>query len=100
MIVVRFKVTCRPGKTEQALGLFGAVVVPARAVPGVVHFDIARDIVDPDSIIATEVFEDRAALDRQESMPEVGQVLAALPHLLAAEPEATIYHVSKAEPHT
>jgi quinol monooxygenase YgiN len=99
MIVVRFKVQCRPDKTEQALAAFKEVVAPSRAVDGVVSFDIARDLVDPDSIIATEVFEDRAALDRQESLPEVQNVIGLLGELVAAEPEATVFHVSSSEPH-
>jgi quinol monooxygenase YgiN len=48
--------------------------------------------------IATEVFADRAALKRQESLPEVNKVIKLLPDVLAAEPEATIYNVSSAEP--
>lgn len=99
MIVVRFKVRCRPEKIEQALAAFAAVIAPSRALDGVVSFDIGRDLADPDSIIATEVFEDRAALDRQESLPEVRNVLRLLEELLAAEPEATIFHVSSSEPH-
>ncbi len=98
MLVVRFKITCRPGKIDRALAVMHPVVGPSRALEGVVHFDIARDIVDPDSIIATEVFEDMAALDRQSAQPEVAAVMNALPELLAAEPEATLYHVSSAEP--
>jgi quinol monooxygenase YgiN len=99
MIVVRFRVRCRPEKIEQALAGFAAVIAPSRALDGVVSFDIGRDLADPDSIIATEVFEDRAALDRQESLPEVQNVLRLLEELLAAEPEATIFHVSSSEPH-
>ena len=71
MIVVRFKVQCQPGKTEQALAAFTEVIAPSRAVEGVVSFDIARDLANPDAIIAVEVFEDRAALERQESLPAV-----------------------------
>jgi quinol monooxygenase YgiN len=99
MIVVRFKVQCRPDKAEEAMAAFQAAIAPSRAVDGVISFDIGRDLVDPSSFIATEVFEDRAALDRQESLPEVGQVLAVLGETLAAAPEATIYHVSSSEPH-
>jgi quinol monooxygenase YgiN len=44
------------------------------------------------------VFADRAALERQESLPEVKSVIELLPDVLAAEPEATIYNVSSAEP--
>lgn len=99
MIVVRFKVQFQPEKTEQALAAFEDVIAPSRAVDGVVSFDIARDLADPDSIIATEVFEDRAALERQESLPEVQRVIGLLEEVAAAEPEATIFHVSSSEPH-
>jgi quinol monooxygenase YgiN len=99
MIVVRFKAKCQPGKTEKALAAFEEVIAPSRALEGVISFDIGRDLTDPDSIIATEVFDDRAALDRQESLPEVGKVLAILPGALATAPEATIFHVSSSEPH-
>ena len=97
MLVVRFKVTCQPGKTEHALGLFEPVIAPSRAVPGVISFDVARDIADPNSIIAVEVFEDKAAQQRQESLAEVAKVLEALPQLVAAPPEATIFHVASTE---
>ena len=99
MIVVRFKVQCQPDKTEQALAAFEAVIAPSRAVDGVVSFDIGRDLADPDSIIATEAFEDRTALERQESLPEVQKVIGLLEEFVAAEPEATIFHVSSSEPH-
>jgi len=98
MIVVRFKAKCKPEKTEQAAAAFEAVVAPSRAVEGVVSFDIGRDIADPNSFIATEVFADRAALSRQESLPVVQEAIRLLPQLLAAEPEATIFHVSSSEP--
>lgn len=99
MIVVHFKVKSQPEKTEQVLTAFEEVIAPSRTVDGVISFDIARDLADPDSFIATEVFEDRAALDRQESLPEVDKTLAVLEKSLAGAPEATIFHVSSSEPH-
>lgn len=98
MIVVRFKVRCQPEKTEQALAAFEGVIAPSRAVDGVVSFDIGRDLADPDSIIAIEVFEDRAALQRQESLPVVERTVGLLEELLAAAPEATIFEVSCSAP--
>ena len=94
MIVIRFKVQCQPARVEEALGAFAAVVPPSREVDGVISFDIARDVVDPNSIIAVEVFEDEAARERQESLPEVGRVMSLLPEIVAAPPEATVFHVS------
>jgi quinol monooxygenase YgiN len=64
----------------------------------VISFDIARDVTDPNAFIAVEVFEDRAALDRQESLAEVQATIGLLGDLVVAPPEATIYHVSSAEP--
>jgi quinol monooxygenase YgiN len=98
MIVVRFKVRCQPEKAEQALAAFREVIGPSRAVEGVVSFDIARDLSDPDSVVACEVFEDLAALERQESLPVVQRTIALLGELVAAPPEATIFHVSSSEP--
>jgi quinol monooxygenase YgiN len=97
MFVIRFKVQCRPDKTQELRAAFEQVVAPSRAVSGVINFDIAGDLTDPDAFIATEVFEDPAARERQESLPEVAKVMAILPEALAAPPEATVYHVSSTE---
>ena len=98
MIVVRFKVRCRPEKIEEALAAFGRVIAPSRQVEGVVSFDIAQDLADPAAIVAVEVFEDEAALARQESLPVVQETIGLLGELLAGEPEATVFHVSSSEP--
>lgn len=98
MIVVRFKVQSKPENAEQVMAAFEQVIRPSRKVDGVVSFDIGRDVSDPNSFIATEVFADRAALDRQESLPEVAKALEVLEECLVAEPEATIFHVSSFEP--
>jgi quinol monooxygenase YgiN len=98
MIVVRFKVQSQPEKAEQVKAALEKVIAPSRALDGVISFDIARDLADPNSFIATEVFEDRTALDRQESQAEVANALAVLEQSLAAQPEATVFHVSSSEP--
>lgn len=97
MIVLRFKAQCQPDKVEEALAAFRDVVAPSREVEGVISFDIARDLADPSSILAVEVFEDVAARERQESLPEIAKVIALLPEALAAPPEATVFHVSSSE---
>jgi quinol monooxygenase YgiN len=87
-------VRCQPDRIGEALSAFAAVVSPSREVDGVISFDIARDVVDPNSIIAVEVFEDEAARERQESLPEVGTVMSLLPEIVAAPPEARVFQVS------
>jgi quinol monooxygenase YgiN len=98
MIVIRFKVQCQPDKTEQVRAAFAQVISPSREMEGVISFDIAGDLADPNSFIATEVFEDDAARERQESLPEVGKVMALLPESLAGAPEAVLYRVASSEP--
>ena len=98
MLVVRFKVQCKPERAEQALALFREIVAASRPLNGTIHFDMGRDLTDPDSFIALEVFADRAALDRQESLAVVQKTIGLLPELLAGEPEMTIFEVSSSEP--
>lgn len=99
MIIVRFKVTSIPGKAEQLMAAFQSCIAPSRGVEGVVHFDIGRDVLDPDCFIATEVFADRAALDRQEAQPVIQEIMGLLGEVLAGPPEATIFEVSSATPY-
>jgi quinol monooxygenase YgiN len=98
MIVVRFKVKCHFNKAEAAAAAFREVVAASRSVKGVINFDIGRDLTDQATFIATEVFEDRAALDRQEALPAVKKTIGLLEELVAGAPEATIYNVSSSEP--
>ncbi|MCZ7583536.1 MAG: antibiotic biosynthesis monooxygenase [Deltaproteobacteria bacterium] len=97
MIAVRFKVRCRSDKAEETMKAFQEIVDASRAVKGVIHFDMGRDITDPDTFIATEVFEDRAALDRQEALPSVQRFIGVLETIVAAPPEATVYEIASAE---
>jgi quinol monooxygenase YgiN len=98
MIVLRFKVQCQPGRAEELMAALSEVIAPARKVEGVISFDIARDLIDPSSFVATEVFEDEAARERQESLPEGAKVMGMLPDSLATPPEATVFHIARSEP--
>ena len=98
MIAVRFKVRCQSGKTGPLIAAFREVIAASRPLDGVVSFDIGRDLADPDSFVAIEVFEDKAALDRQESLAEVRRTIGLLGEVAAEPPEATIFHVSSSEP--
>lgn len=62
MILVRFKVVCQPDKSAEMARTMQAVIAPARALPGVIYFDNARDLTDENALIATAVFENREAM--------------------------------------
>ena len=94
MVILRFKIRSKPDKTDELRPALAEIIAPARATNGVIHFDIARDLLDPDSFIATAVYDDGAALELQESLPEVDRVMAMLPESLVAPPERTIFDAS------
>src|SRR5205807_8895688 len=96
VIAIHFKAHCQPDKIDQATAAFAAVVEPSRNLDGVISFDIARDLIDPNTIIAIELFANDAARQRQEALPEVAHVMNTLPDLLAAPPQATIYEITSA----
>ena len=98
MIIVRFKVRCQPSRTEDVAVAMHGVVKAARSLPGVIHFDIGRDLTDSDALIATEVFEDRDAMQREEALPEVAKVVELMQGgALAGPPEWTVFEVSSSE---
>jgi quinol monooxygenase YgiN len=98
VIVVRFRVQCQPDRADEVAAAMGDVVGPSRRMAGVLHFDVARDVGDPTCVLAFEVFEDRATLDRQEELPEVATAMKLFESgALVADPEYTIYEVSSVE---
>jgi quinol monooxygenase YgiN len=94
MLILRFKIRSKPDKRDELMSALAEIITPARATNGVVNFDIARDLLDPDSFVATAIYDDGAALERQESLPEVDRVMAMLPESLVAPPERTIFDAS------
>ena len=97
MIIVRFAFRCHPGRADDAVAALIPVVAASRALRGVISIYFARDITDSDAFVATEIYEDRAALDRQMALPETVAGLAALRNGIRAESDARIHHVSRSE---
>jgi quinol monooxygenase YgiN len=79
MIIGRFAVHCRPERTAEMAEALIAVEAPSRDLAGVVHFDAARSLTDPNTFIVTEVFEDHEAFDRRNTLSEVAHVLQLVP---------------------
>jgi len=94
MIILRQKMRAKPDTSDELMAALAEIITPARATEGVISLDIARDLIDSDSFVATAVYEDGAALERQESRPEVHKVMTMLPESLAAPLERTIFDAS------
>ena len=75
MIIGPFMVQCRPEHAEEMARTDPAVQAPSLALPGVVHFDVARSLTDPKVFVVTEVYDDRAALGQRNQLAEVARVL-------------------------
>src|SRR5262249_18210495 len=95
MIILRQQMRSKPARTNDVLAALAAIVPGARATQGVISLHIARDLLDPDSFIATAVYEDGAALERQESAPEVHRAVELFSDALAAPPDRKIYDASR-----
>jgi quinol monooxygenase YgiN len=81
-----FQSAFQPDKSDELRAALAEIITPARATEGVINLDIARDLIEPSSFIATATYDDGAALERQESIPEVDRVMAMLPESLVAPP--------------
>ena len=98
MIIVRFKMQCQPGKTEEVVAAAAATIGPTRPLPGVINYDVARDLTDSNALIVTEVYQDREAMERHESLPEVAKVIKLIQGgALTGLPEWTRYEAASSE---
>ena len=98
MIIARFEVRSRPECSDELAAALAAVEAPSRELPGVVHFDVARSLTDPNAFVVLEVFEDRQALERQEEQAEVAAVLSLVEAgALACDFEWTVWDASATE---
>lgn len=98
MIIYRVAGKVRSRRIEEARRTFADLSAASRAVPGVVSFDIAQDVTDPEIFVSVEVYEDQSAVDRQGELPELRALMACLGDLLADGPHGTVFHVSATEP--
>jgi quinol monooxygenase YgiN len=94
MIILRQKMRSKPEKSDEVMAALAAIIPSARATKGVIKLDIARDLLDPDSFVATGIYEDGAALELQESAPEVHTAMAMFAESLAEPPDRTVYDAS------
>ena len=58
MLILRQKMRAKPDKSDELMAALAEIITPARATEGVISLDIARVLLEPDSFIATAVYED------------------------------------------
>jgi quinol monooxygenase YgiN/ubiquinone/menaquinone biosynthesis C-methylase UbiE len=98
MIIYRVEVAVRPERLPRARTMFAELVRQSRQVPGVHTFDVLQDPDDACRFVSVEVFEDRAAVERQSALPLVREVIEEFDTLLHTQPRGTAFFVSASEP--
>jgi len=93
MIVIHAEFPIHPDKREKALDTFRAVAKQSQEEDGVIEYDVATDIDDPNLFRFTEQYEDEAAFGAHAESDHFGELEAALPDLLAGEPNVTRFDV-------
>jgi quinol monooxygenase YgiN len=96
MLVVHAEFPIDPEKREEALELIRELAEHSRAEDGVIDYQVATDIDNPNLFRFTEQYEDEAAFGAHAESDHFGTFESALPELLAGEPSATRYDVDSA----
>ena len=96
MLVVHAEFPIDPERREEALDLIRELAEHSRAEDGVIDYQVATDIDDPNLFRFTEQYEDEAAFGAHAETDHFGTFEAALPDLLAGEPDVTRFDVDTA----
>jgi quinol monooxygenase YgiN len=96
MLVVHAEFPIDPEKRDEALDLIRELAEQSRTEDGVIDYQVATDIDDPNLFRFTERYEDEAAFGAHAETDHFGTFESALPDLLAGEPEVTRFDVDSA----
>lgn len=96
MIVLHAVFPLDPDKRDEALDLITELAEKSRAEPGMIDYRPATDVDDPNMVRFFEQYEDEAAFEAHSQTEHFQEFEAALPDLLAGEPEVTRFEVDSA----
>ena len=96
MLVVRATFPVDPDRRDEALDRIETLVNGSRQEDGVVDYQVAADIEDENRFRFFERYENEAAFEAHAETEHFQEFEAALPDLLAGEPEVTQYDVESA----
>ncbi|PSP72938.1 antibiotic biosynthesis monooxygenase [Halobacteriales archaeon QS_3_64_16] len=96
MLVVHATFPVDPDSRERALDLVRDLAEQSRAEEGIIDYQVATDAEDETVFRFFEQYEDEAAFGAHAESDHFGEFEAALPELLAGEPQVTRFDVSDA----
>jgi len=96
MIVLHASFPIDPDKREEALDLIEDLVEQSQAEEGMIDYRATTDVNDPNVVRFFEQYEDEAAFEAHSQTDHFQEFEAALPDLLAGEPEIIQFEVDSA----
>jgi len=98
MIVMRATVPMDPDRMDEAVDLASDLAEASRDEDGVIDYQVAEDVESRGTLRFFECYEDEAAFAAHSESDHFAEFSAALPDLLAGEPELIRYDVSDSGP--
>lgn len=98
MLVIHATFPVDPDSREEALDLARDLAAASREEDGVIDYRVATDAEDPNLLRFFERYDDEAAFGAHAETDHFQEFEAALPDLLAGEPEVTRFDVESASP--
>lgn len=96
MLVVHAEFPIDPDRREEAQEFVEDLVPASQQEEGMVEYRAAWDALDPNLLRFHEQYEDEAAFASHGETEHVQELQAALPDLLAGEPNVVQFHVESA----
>jgi quinol monooxygenase YgiN len=96
MIVLHATFPLDPAKRAEALDLIEDLVEQSQQEEGMIDYRAATDVSDPNLVRFFEQYEDAAAFEAHSQTDHFQKFEAALPDLLAGEPEVHRFEVDSA----
>jgi quinol monooxygenase YgiN len=96
MIVLHASFPIDPDKREEALDLIEDLVEQSQAEDGMIDYRATTDVNDPNVVRFFEQYENEATFEAHTQTDHFQEFEAALPDLLAGEPEIIRFEVDSA----
>jgi quinol monooxygenase YgiN len=96
MIVLQASFPIKPDEMDRALELAADLVEQSNQEPGMIEYRATRDVTDEHTIRFFEQYEDADAVASHTDTDHFQAFEAALPDVLAGEPEVLQFEVSDA----
>lgn len=87
------RVVAIPERVEELRTLLLKLLVPTRAEPGCLRYELLQNLQDPTDFTFVEEWRDETAVAAHMTKPHVREVLARVPDLLRAAPDIRTYRI-------